>query len=106
MIVAVVAMGVMQMPVDEIVDVIAMRHRFVAAAGPVDMIGLMTGAAMLRRAGIGIPRRDIDLMLVDVILMRMMQMTVMQIVDMIAMAQRDVTAARTVRMAMIGVMGL
>lgn len=44
------AVRVMEMPVDEIVDVVAMRHRFMAAAGAMLMTGLVTGAGMIRRA--------------------------------------------------------
>ena len=56
MIVAVAAMRVVQVPVDEVVDVVAVRHRFVAAVGTVLMRvfvsgALMTGAALVRVLG-------------------------------------------------------
>mgnify|MGYP007073317049 CR=1 FL=1 len=43
-VVAVVAVGVMQVAVDEVIDVIAVRDRFVAAIGAVDMPVFVTAA--------------------------------------------------------------
>ena len=54
MIVTVVAVGVMQVAFDEIIDVITIGHRFVPATRAVSMAGRMTGAVMIRRTPIGI----------------------------------------------------
>lgn len=51
---AVAAMGMMQMAVHEIVDMVAMRDGVVPAAGAVNMPRLMTSTAMLRRADVGV----------------------------------------------------
>jgi hypothetical protein len=104
-IVAVIAMRVMQVTVDEIVDVVAMRHGFVAAAWTMNVIGAVTAAAMVRRADGGVLVTDIDRMLVDMIAVRMMQMTVVQIIRVIAMADRDMAATRSMRMIVVGMMG-
>lgn len=60
MIVTVVAMGVMQVAVDEIVDVVTVGYRFVPATRAMLMAVLMTGAMMIRRTPIGILRSDLD----------------------------------------------
>ena len=54
MVVAVVPVRVVQVAVDEIVDVIAMRHRFVPATGAVFMARLVPAALMLGRAAVGV----------------------------------------------------
>ena len=54
MIIAMVAMGMVQVPIHQIVDVVAVRHRLVTATGPVLMARLVSGAAMIRRAAIGV----------------------------------------------------
>lgn len=51
-----VAVRMMQVAVDQIVDMIAVWHRFVTASGPVHMARIMTTAPMLRRALVGIGR--------------------------------------------------
>jgi hypothetical protein len=53
-IVTVVAVGVMQVAFDEIIDVITVRNCFVPATGAVFMAGRMTSTVMIRRTPIGI----------------------------------------------------
>ncbi|MGU7772067.1 hypothetical protein ACV229_18085 [Burkholderia sp. MR1-5-21] len=91
------------MSVDQIIDVIAMRHSFVPATRPVDMAGFMAGAA--RRALVRVPCADLDPVFVDVIPVRMVQMTIMQIVDVIAMHDGGVAAARAMLMIVLRMMG-
>ncbi len=45
-----VTVRVMQMTIDKIIDVIAMRNRLVAATRPVHMIFVVPAAPMFRRA--------------------------------------------------------
>jgi hypothetical protein len=53
-VVAVVAVRVMKVAADPVVHVVAVRHRLMAASGPVDMARLVPAAAMVRRAGVGV----------------------------------------------------
>lgn len=53
-IVAMIAMRVMQVAIDQIVDVITMWHGLVPASRSMHMAGLMAGALMRRRAAIGV----------------------------------------------------
>jgi hypothetical protein len=55
-IVAMAAMGVMEVSIDQVVHVIAMRNRFVATSGPMHVGSIMTPAAVLRRAPVRIGR--------------------------------------------------
>lgn len=100
-----VAVRMMQAAIDEIVDVITMRHRLVPATGTMHMVGLVAGGAMLGRATVRIALRHFDHVLVDMIDVRMMQVSVMQIVHVIAVAHGDVSAARAVLMRVVLVMG-
>ena len=47
MVVAVIAVRVMKMAGDPIVHMVAVRHRIVAASGPVDMTRIVPTAAMV-----------------------------------------------------------
>jgi hypothetical protein len=53
-VVAVVAVRVVKMVGDPIVHMIAVRHRFVATSGPVDMARVVPTAAVVRGAAVGV----------------------------------------------------
>ncbi len=104
MIVAMVAVRMMQMPVDQIVDVVPVRHRLVPAPRTMNVPRLVSAALMFRRTRVRILRRNLDRVLIDMPVMHVMQMTVVKIVDMIAMLERRVPESGTVLMGVIGVM--
>jgi hypothetical protein len=106
MIIAMVAMRMMQVAINQIVHMVPMRHRLVAASGPMHVTRAVTGAAMLRSALAGIGRGDLDDMFIDVVAMDMMEMPVMQIVNMAVMMDGRMTAIRAVNMRMIGMLGV
>jgi hypothetical protein len=57
---------------DEIVDMVAVRHGLVAAVVAVRVGGLVTVAAMIRRAAVRAPGVDLQHVLVDVVAVRVM----------------------------------
>ena len=63
MIIAMIAVGMMQMPIDQVVDVIAVGNRLVAAAGAVNMSRFVATAVVPRSTGSGIGFADGDRML-------------------------------------------
>ena len=73
MVVAMVAVRVVQVAVDQVVDVVTVRDGFVAATGAMDVAGLVAAAFVLGRAAVGVGGRDRDHVLVDVVAMRMVQ---------------------------------
>jgi hypothetical protein len=103
MVVTVIAMRMVQVSGDMIIDMVAVRHRFMAAARAMGMIGFVTTAAMTRGAAIRIAAGHADHMLVDMAFVRMVQMVVMQIVDVIAVAHGRVPATRPMLMSVIRV---
>lgn len=99
-IVTVIAMRMVQMAVHQVVDMVAMRNRFVSALRPVDMRLRMRATSMARRARIRILRRYFQRMLVDMIAMRAVQVPVMDVIHMIVVHDGGVSAAFAVHMRM------
>ena len=99
-IVAVVAVRMMQVAVHEIIDVIAVRDRFVAATGAVDMRGVVAGAG--RGVAVGIRGADFDDVLIDMPRVRMMQMPVVQVIDVPVVLHRSVAAVGAVLVVVVG----
>jgi hypothetical protein len=102
-VIAVVAVRMVEVAVDEIVDVIAMWHRFMTAPGSVNVIRLV--AAAVRRTLIRIGRAHFKPVFVYMIAVRVMQVTVVQIVDVVVMPDRRVAATWTVLMVVMRMMG-
>ncbi len=101
-VVAVIAVRMVQVAVDEIVDVIPMRHRFMAAPRSVNVARLV--AATARRALVRIFGAHFELVLVYVIGVRMMQMTVMQIINVIVVLDRSMSTVRAMLVVVLSVM--
>ncbi len=99
-IVAVVAVRMMQVAVHEVIDMVAVRDRLVAAAGAVDVRGVVAGAR--RGVAVGILRTDLDDVLIDVPVVRMMQMPVVQVINVPVVLHRGVAAASAVRVVVVG----
>jgi hypothetical protein len=99
-----VAMRVMQMALDPVIDMIAVRHRLMAAAGAMNMPCRVTGAAMVQGAAVGVVAGHLDHVLVDMVRMRVVQVAVMQIVDMAAVPDRGVAAAGTMLVSVLGML--
>jgi hypothetical protein len=98
-IVAVIAVRVMQVPVNQEVDVVAMRNGLVSAAGAV-----FVAAFDLRRATGRIRPANRDHMFVDVVAMRVMQMAVMQVIDMTLVPDGGMAAIGAMLVGVVGVM--
>ena len=105
MVVAMVTVRMVQVAVDQVVDVVTVRDGFVAATGAMDVAGFVAAAFVLGRAAVGVGGRDGDHVLVDVVAMRMVQVTVVQVVDMTVMPDGRVAAAGAMGVVMVGVMG-
>ena len=106
MIVAMVAVRMMQMAIDQIVHMVSVGHRFVAASRSVHMAGVVTTAAVLRCAPVGVGCGDLDHMLIHVVTMDMMEMPIMQIVDMAIVIDGSMPAIRAVHMRVIAMLGI
>ncbi len=102
MIVTVAVVGMMQSAVHQIAGMLAMRHSLVPASGAMDMPWFMTksgtgdGCAM-DRVLVGF----FDHMLVHVVFMRMMEMTIVQVIHVITMAHGRMAATWTMDVGMV-----
>ena len=104
MVVAVSAMGVMQVPSDQIVDVVPVRERLVSAALAVLVSGGMPAAGVVRHAPIGIGPADRKPMVVDMPVVQVVQVPVVEIVGVIAVAHGLVAAGLPVAMRVLPVL--
>ena len=104
MVITVIAMGMMQMAVDEIVDMIAVRNRFVAAARAMNVSCVMSGTAMVWRASVRILVAHFNPVFIHMIGVRMVKMAVVEIIQMVAVPDGNVAAARSMHVFVIGVM--
>jgi hypothetical protein len=101
MIVAMVAVRMVEVPIHQIVDMVAVRHGLVPAIGPVNVAWVVAGAVMIGRADVGIRCGHSQHMFIDVISMHMVQMTIMQVVDMPVVFDREMSAAGAMLMNMV-----
>src|SRR5688500_5547368 len=101
MIVAMIIMGMVKMASDQIIHMVSVRHGFVPAVGAMYMPLRVTFAFMSRRTVLRIGLTDVYNMLICMVAVRVMQMTIVKIADMVIVRDASVAAFRTVRMGMI-----
>jgi hypothetical protein len=94
-----IAMRMMQSSAHEVIDMVAMRHRFVPAGR-----AMLVRAARLRRALYRVGSIDRDDMLIDMVLMHVMEMAIMEIIDVALMADRRMPTVGTMLVDVVGMM--
>jgi hypothetical protein len=100
-VVAVIAVRMVKMAVDQVVGVIAMRHLLVPATLGVGMTGPAVGWLGMTLRMPGVHR---DHVLIDVIAVRMVKMALVEIVDVIVVAHRDMATPFPVDVRVIALM--
>jgi hypothetical protein len=95
-VVAVIAVRMMEMPGNQIIDVIAMGNRLVAATRPMDVPRFVAAALVAGRTNVRIVLADGDRMLCGVAIFLVAQAAVVQIVDMSLVFDLDMPAGGTV----------
>ena len=93
--------GMVQMAVDEIVDVISVGDGFVAAAWTVDVVLVVSSAAVLRGARAWVGVGHLDHVVIDAFTFRMMEMPIVQIVDVVAVLNGHVATVLPVLVVVI-----
>ena len=96
MIVAVSCVGVVQVFVDEVVDVVAVPDLLVPATGGVNVRGVVLAAAVLRGTALGILLVHVKAVLVDVIAVGEVKVPVVHVIDVVTVLNRCVAACRAV----------
>lgn len=98
-VVAVAGVGVVQVSVHEIIDVIAVRNSFVAAGLAVDVVGGVLTAVVLRRTRLGIGGADRHAVVVYVVVVDVMQVAVVQVIRVVSVSHPAMAAPRSVLVA-------
>ncbi len=93
MVIAVVTVGMVQVTIHEIVDVISMRDSFVSAAGAVYVVASVRITHVAARAVRGIGGVHLNGVFIDMIIVNVVQMTVVEIVNVSRMLDRCVATA-------------
>lgn len=93
-----IAMGVMQASLDQVVDVVTVRYGLVAAVRAVHVICAPGSRGAVRR----VRGTDSEDVLINMVPMHVMQMAVMNIVNVSIMEHRSMTTGRSVSMGMVG----
>lgn len=101
MIVAVAAVRMVQMAIDKIIHVAAVRNGFVAAITSMNVSGVMTGAGMAGRAGVRIGGVYRQVMLVEVVAVGLMEVAVVNVVGVAVVLDGGVAATGAVHMGMV-----
>jgi hypothetical protein len=101
-----VAVRVVQVAVNQIIDMIAVRHRLMSTARPMNVLFTMSCASMQRGAPDGVVGWNLDHMLIDMPIVHVVQATIVQVVDMACVADTCMPAARPVNVVVIGVRGV
>jgi hypothetical protein len=102
MVVAVSVVLVVQMPIDQIVDMVAMRHGRVTTTRTMNMLRAVARAFMASRARSRVLCRNLQNMLLDSATRgRMVQVSIVQVVDVSIVLKGRVSAVFAVDMIMI-----
>lgn len=106
MVVAVIAVSVVQMAFDQVIHVVAVRNGFVPAPGAVAMVASVFTAIVRRRAVRGVRCVDLDLMFLDAAGGVMVQMAVVEVVDVAIVLNAGMPAPRSVLVRVVGVVSV
>jgi hypothetical protein len=102
--VAVVAVGMVQVAVHQVIGMVAVRHGFVTAAGTVTVTLIVSTAVMGRRAVAGIGSTHRQHVLVHMVALNVVQVPVMQVVCMAVVLDGGMAAAGAVLVAVVRVL--
>jgi len=88
-----VPVRVVQMTIDQVIGVVAVGDGFVTATGPVDVVGIVSAAIVLRSAGVGIGVIHFELMFHHrSIRVLMMEMAIVKVIDVVSVLNCGVPA--------------
>lgn len=100
-VVAVTIVGMVEVAVDQVADVVSVRHGLVATAGAVNMVGVVAAAGVAAGAAVRVRLAHLDHVLVHVVVVGMVQVTVVQIVDVTVVLDGGVAAVGAVNVVVV-----
>lgn len=101
MVITVAVVRVVQVALHQVVDMVAMRDRFMSTAFPMNVTGIVSRTGVTRCALVRVGFADLEYVLVNVARMRRMQVAIVEIVDVTVVQDGSVTTAGAMRMIMI-----
>ncbi|MCI0915157.1 hypothetical protein [Pseudomonas putida] len=104
MVVAVIAVRVVEVAIDQVIDMITMGDRLMPAARAVGMVGSMAATLVAGGATVGILAVGFQCVFIDMVAMYVMQVPVVQVIDMPIVLDCSVAAAGFVLMVMVGML--
>ena len=102
MVVAMIPMRVVQASIDQIINMVPMGNRVMAAARAVPMRLIMSGSAMLWVAPVGIGGANFNHVFISAPAFNMLQMSLIEKIHVPFMLNGDMPAPRTVHVRLIG----
>ena len=99
MIVAMSAVRMVQMAIHQVINMVAMRHGFVAAIGTVSVGLLIGGAALVWRTFLRIRRSHLNLMVIHMITVSVMQVAIVKIISVAVVFHGGVPAVWAMHVA-------
>ncbi len=100
MIIAMITVRMMQMPIHQIADMVAVGHGLVTTTGSMLVVFIVSAALMLRRATVGVGRRDLDYVLNNLFAFDVLKVAACQVVHVILVLNREMAASRAMMMRM------
>ena len=97
-----VAMRMVQASIDQIINMVPVGNRLMAASWAMPMRLIMSGSAMLWIAPIRIGGANFNHVFIDAPAFNMVQMAMVEIINVTLMLNGNMAAARTMRMRLIG----
>jgi hypothetical protein len=97
-----VAVNVVQMTVNQVIDMIAVRHHGMTAARTMDVIGGMAATTVGGRASGRVGAGNLHGVFLHLPTAGEVQMTIVKVIDVVAMTNAGMAAARPVLMRVIG----
>ena len=94
MVVAMIAVRMVQAPVDEIIEMVSMGDRLMAAIWTMLMRCIMPFRRLIARAAIRVLRRYFDDMLIDAATFKVLKVPLIKIIDVVCMPNRNVATSR------------
>lgn len=101
-IIAMIAVRMVQASIDEIIRMVPMWNRFMTTSGSMPMLRAVSAGTMLRAAAIRICFTHFDHVFIDTPVVRMLEMAMVEIIDVTLVANSGVAAARPVDVRMTG----
>ena len=98
-----VSVRMVEMPVDEVVEMISVGNGFVTTARAMHMVCVVPPACVVSGAASRIRLIHVDRVLIDVVFVGVMEMAVVKVVHVITVLYGGVAAIGPVLMAMLGV---